>query len=89
MTNDEPEAIEPLVIRRDEGARATLVLNRPDKRNALSKEMRIELADLLERSARDPGVRALLITADLAARSRVLVISRTMPSIRLAMIEVR
>lgn len=39
-------------------------LNRPDKLNALTKDMRIALADHFERAARDPEVRALLITAE-------------------------
>jgi len=43
---------------------ARVHINRPDKRNALSKEMRIELANHFERAARDAEVRALLITAE-------------------------
>jgi 2-(1,2-epoxy-1,2-dihydrophenyl)acetyl-CoA isomerase len=43
---------------------ARIHLNRPQKRNALSKEMRIELAELVERAARDAEVRAVLLTAE-------------------------
>jgi 2-(1,2-epoxy-1,2-dihydrophenyl)acetyl-CoA isomerase len=43
---------------------ARIHINRPEKRNALSREMRVELADLVERAARDADVRALLMSAE-------------------------
>src|SRR3954462_6477855 len=47
--------------RHDDGG-ALLTLNRPEKRNALSIEMRFELATLLEALAADPDVGCLLVT---------------------------
>src|SRR3954454_20444641 len=47
--------------RHDDGV-AMLTLNRPEKRNALSIEMRFELATLLEALAADPDVGCLLVT---------------------------
>lgn len=45
-----------------EGGIATLTLNRPDKRNAMSDAMRSEFIDALERVAADKGIRALVLT---------------------------
>src|SRR3954452_9243453 len=47
--------------RHDDGV-AMLTLNRPEKRNALSIEMRFELASLFEELAGDPEVGCLLVT---------------------------
>jgi enoyl-CoA hydratase/carnithine racemase len=41
---------------------ATLALNRPDKRNAMSDAMRAEFTDALERVAGDKSIRALVLT---------------------------
>jgi 2-(1,2-epoxy-1,2-dihydrophenyl)acetyl-CoA isomerase len=41
---------------------ATLTLNRPDSRNALSRPMMVSLAEALPRLAVDPSVRALVLT---------------------------
>lgn len=41
---------------------ATITLNRPDKRNAISDDMRAELTDLLARVSADPAVRAVVLT---------------------------
>lgn len=41
---------------------ATLTLNRPEKRNAISDAMRSELTSALQSLARDAGVRALVLT---------------------------
>lgn len=41
---------------------ATLVLNRPDKRNAVSDDMRVELVHALERVTADRSIRALVLT---------------------------
>jgi enoyl-CoA hydratase/carnithine racemase len=53
--------IELLVDRHDDGV-AVLTLNRPEKRNALSIEMRYELAALLRELGEDESVGVLLIT---------------------------
>ncbi len=41
---------------------ATLTLNRPEARNAMSREMMTALADALPRLAADPSVRAVVLT---------------------------
>jgi enoyl-CoA hydratase/carnithine racemase len=41
---------------------ATLTLNRPDKRNAMSDDMRTEFIEALERVAADKAIRALVLT---------------------------
>ncbi|MBN9427179.1 MAG: enoyl-CoA hydratase/isomerase family protein [Burkholderiales bacterium] len=41
---------------------ATLTFNRPDKRNAMSDDMRTEFIDALERVAADKAIRALVLT---------------------------
>src|SRR4051794_25409583 len=41
---------------------ARLTLNRPEKRNALSLELRTELADALEREAANEAIRCLILT---------------------------
>ena len=51
----------PLLVER-EGAAALLILNRPAKRNALSIELRIALAEALEQLAGDDGVAAIGLT---------------------------
>ena len=45
-----------------EGGIATLTLNRPEKRNAMSDAMRSEFIDALERVAADKAIRALVLT---------------------------
>ncbi|GAB3666747.1 enoyl-CoA hydratase/isomerase family protein [Ramlibacter alkalitolerans] len=45
-----------------EGGIATLTLNRPDKRNAMSDAMRSEFIHALERVAADKAIRALVLT---------------------------
>jgi enoyl-CoA hydratase/carnithine racemase len=45
-----------------EGGIATLTLNRPDKRNAMSDAMRTEFIHALERVAADKAIRALVLT---------------------------
>ncbi|WP_418316149.1 enoyl-CoA hydratase/isomerase family protein [Piscinibacter sakaiensis] len=45
-----------------DGGIATLVLNRPDKRNAMSDEMRTAFIDALERVAADKAIKALVLT---------------------------
>lgn len=43
---------------------ATLALNRPEKRNAMSDAMRAELVSVLERMADDKSIRALVLTGN-------------------------
>ncbi len=43
---------------------ATLALNRPDKRNAMSDEMRTEFIEALEITAADKSIRALVLTGN-------------------------
>jgi enoyl-CoA hydratase len=50
-----------VLVERSEAA-ALLTLNRPEKRNALSIELRIALADALDRHSADPGVNAVGLT---------------------------
>lgn len=45
-----------------DGGIATLTLNRPDKRNAMSDDMRTEFIHALERVAADKAIRALVLT---------------------------
>ena len=45
-----------------QGGVATLTLNRPEKRNAISDALRSELIDALERVAQDRAIRALVLT---------------------------
>lgn len=47
-----------------EGGVATLALNRPDKRNAVSDDMRNQLIEALERVAADKAIRALVLTGN-------------------------
>jgi len=55
----------PLLLRRDEGAGVhVLTLNRPAARNALSLAMLDVLAATFEDIAKDPGVRAVVLTAE-------------------------
>jgi enoyl-CoA hydratase/carnithine racemase len=52
---------DPLVIRRDFDGVVSLQLNRPEARNALSMELRAELADALTAAENAPDVRAIMI----------------------------
>jgi enoyl-CoA hydratase len=46
----------------EDGAVATILLHRPEKKNSLNAEMRDEMASLLNDLARRPAVRAVVIT---------------------------
>jgi enoyl-CoA hydratase/carnithine racemase len=46
-----------------EGAAAILTLNRPQRRNALSLELMIEIVDALDHLSRDAGTRAVILAA--------------------------
>jgi enoyl-CoA hydratase/carnithine racemase len=54
--------MDELSIERRDGGVAVLTLNRPEKRNALSIEMRFELARVLASLAEDASVGCLLVT---------------------------
>ncbi len=53
---------EPLLLRNDQGPVAILTLNRPDRRNALSRELVNALNDALGRLEFEPGIRAVVLT---------------------------
>jgi methylglutaconyl-CoA hydratase len=53
---------DPLVLRSNRGPIAVLTLNRPDRRNALSRALIAELSDALAALAVEPGVRAVILT---------------------------
>jgi len=57
----EPEA-EPAVLARRDGAELTLVLNRPQKRNAFSAEMRDALCEALAFVIRDDSLRRVVLS---------------------------
>jgi 2-(1,2-epoxy-1,2-dihydrophenyl)acetyl-CoA isomerase len=52
---------ETVLLRVDEGV-AWITLNRPDRLNAFSGDMRDRLHDALDRAATDPGVRVIVVT---------------------------
>jgi enoyl-CoA hydratase/carnithine racemase len=52
---------ETLLLQRD-GACATIVLNRPEKRNALTIQLFTELLDALDRVEDDPAIKVLVLT---------------------------
>ena len=53
---------EPLVLREDADGVATLTMNRPERLNALSTAMRVELHDAVTACAADGDVRVIVIT---------------------------
>lgn len=55
---------DPLIMRRDDGPVAILTLNRPDRRNALSRAMMAELDDAIERVSHDAKIRSVVLTGD-------------------------
>jgi 2-(1,2-epoxy-1,2-dihydrophenyl)acetyl-CoA isomerase len=50
------------VLRRDDGAVATITINRPDARNALTAETKVALLQALRGCSSDESVRAVIIT---------------------------
>lgn len=52
----------PIVERTDHGPVLVLTLNRPDRRNALSRELVDALSDALDQVAVEPGPRAVVLT---------------------------
>lgn len=57
---EESSGAKVLVTRR--GAAATVTLNRPDRGNSLTNEMKVQLRDALDALARDAEVRAVVLT---------------------------
>ena len=53
-----------LVLYTHDGPAAVLTLNRPDKRNALSRALITDLTAAVRRAAADPGARCLILTAE-------------------------
>src|SRR3546814_2579224 len=60
-TTDRQASAEPLVLRRDRDGVATLTLNRPEARNALSSALMSEMHDLLDQIADDGQVKVVVI----------------------------
>jgi enoyl-CoA hydratase/carnithine racemase len=56
------------LLEKDEGV-ALLTLNRPDKRNALSRALRQEIVQRLDGFERDEAVRAVILERCLRSRS--------------------
>ncbi|MEX0923505.1 MAG: enoyl-CoA hydratase [Rhodovibrionaceae bacterium] len=54
----------PLITKQIEGAVAVVTLNRPERMNALSREMALELLEMLHRLASDPEVAVLVLTGE-------------------------
>jgi len=54
---------EPILLRQDRDGIATLTLNRPHARNALSMALMGELLAALAELARDPAVRVVILAA--------------------------
>ena len=62
LHEDDAKATEPVLVRED-GEVATVTLNRPEKRNALSLEMMEELTAVLERLGSERRVRSIVLDA--------------------------
>lgn len=59
---DASTSSDPEVLYAVDGGVATVALNRPHRRNAISARMLQELGDALERAEKDPGVRCVVLT---------------------------
>ncbi len=57
-----PMTDEPVLLTSDRDGVRTLTLNRPEKKNAINRELWVALADALRAAGTDRGVRALVIT---------------------------
>ena len=57
-----PKSYQTVILERHPAGYAVLTLNRPQKLNALSVELRGELAAAIEELRRDPAVRVLILT---------------------------
>jgi enoyl-CoA hydratase len=53
--------LETIVVRKDNGV-ATITLNRPDSRNAVSRRMHTELSEIWPRVSKDPEIDAVVLT---------------------------
>lgn len=62
-TTTRPATAAPVLLRADEGGVATLTLNRPEARNALSRELMTALQDALDAIARDTSVKVVVLAA--------------------------
>jgi enoyl-CoA hydratase/carnithine racemase len=62
LHEDDAKATDPVLVRED-GEVATVTLNRPEKRNALSLEMMEELGAVLERLGSERRVRSIVLDA--------------------------
>jgi 2-(1,2-epoxy-1,2-dihydrophenyl)acetyl-CoA isomerase len=51
----------PVVLEKREGGVATLVLNRPERMNALNKDLAVALNEALSRVAQDTGIRVVVL----------------------------
>lgn len=60
--SDLPAAIYETILYRREGRRATITLNRPERRNATNTRMYEEILDAAGAANRDPGVRVVILT---------------------------
>jgi enoyl-CoA hydratase/carnithine racemase len=63
VTSDPAAANEPLLLRQDRDGIATLILNRPQARNAISIALMEELSGALAALARDPAVKVVILAA--------------------------
>ena len=53
-----------IVVTEDRGAVRHVVMNRPQKRNAMNSAMFLELGEATEEAARDPAVRVVLVRGE-------------------------
>jgi enoyl-CoA hydratase len=53
---------EPLLLVEKEGGVATVTLNRPDAMNALSRELRVAIAETVDELEADPNVQVMILT---------------------------
>jgi 2-(1,2-epoxy-1,2-dihydrophenyl)acetyl-CoA isomerase len=67
MTSDSSSTAPVLVHRDDEAAVAVVRLNRPERRNSLTTELKVALRDALEEVGADDTVRAVLLASSGAA----------------------
>lgn len=61
MTAREPEEQDSVVLKRREGAVATVLMHQPDNLNSFTPEMRAQLADALEEASGDRSVRVIVL----------------------------
>jgi methylglutaconyl-CoA hydratase len=55
---------QPLVLVETDGPVATVILNRPDKRNALNVEILVQLVAAVAKAEGDPGMRVLILRGE-------------------------